>query len=444
MKRTARFILFIGICLYSPLRVYSCAIPVFRYALEYWEADNYSLEIFYKKALRTDEQDLLNLLISAQNSQTGANLEINLINIEENLTDAELSNITRLSSDTYPWMVLRYPRVTGMKDILWSGPLTLPNIGQIITSPVRESIARMLVQETTAVWVLLECGDRRKDQAAYDMLTRELNRLEQTLKLPDPELWRDMSKGIPLEEVPAIKFEIIRVSRKDPGETHLINMLINSERDLDEFASEPMVFPVFGRGIALYAIVGKGINEWNIREAAEFITGPCSCQAKLLNPGMDLLISMTWDKVIENITDISITNPLSGIGDFIKREEKAKLLLEEVTRKHIATVREKEPLKEKTGIAAPDYPSTQPGTDNIRENNKESLNIAEEREEWTRKEGNNHSPVFFDTAESVPGKKTLPENTEKQNFLKKLALYIAGLVLIVLVIGIVLYNKSFR
>jgi hypothetical protein len=114
-------------------------------------------------------------------------------------------------------------------------------------------------------------------------------------------------------------------------------MLLNSEDGLNEFESEPIVFPIYGRGIALVAIVGEGINEWNIREAAEFITGPCSCQAKLSNPGVDLLISMDWDRHVKNLTDISIANPLSGIGDFSNRKEEAKRLLESATVKRLGT-----------------------------------------------------------------------------------------------------------
>jgi len=196
------------------------------------------------------------------------------------------------------------------------------------------------VKDVTALWILLESGDRAKDRAALDMLEKVLRWLEQTLVLPDPDLWwRKTENGN--EEPPDIKFEILRISRNDPREEPLIKTLLHSEYDLLEFESEPIVFPVFGRGIALYALVGKGINHWNIGEAAEFLTGPCACQIKRLNPGLDLLISMDWDKHVENLTDINIANPLTGLGDFSKREEEAKRQLELATQKRMGSEAEK-------------------------------------------------------------------------------------------------------
>ena len=43
----------------------------------------------------------------------------------------------------------------------------------------------------------------------------------------------------------------------------LLQMLLNTEDDLKTM-KEPMAIPVFGRGRALYALVGKGINEETI------------------------------------------------------------------------------------------------------------------------------------------------------------------------------------
>jgi len=136
-------------------------------------------------------------------------------------------------------------------------------------------------------------------------------------------------------DLPVISFEVYSISRNDPREECMVRMLMATEDDLEKFEPEPIVFPVYGRGIALWAIVGNGINQWNISEAAEFLTGPCSCQAKLLNPGVDLLMAMDWDSVVESIADISLSNPLSGMSDFSSRETKVKHLLEEATNERL-------------------------------------------------------------------------------------------------------------
>jgi hypothetical protein len=59
-----------------------------------------------------------------------------------------------------------------------------------------------------------------------------------------------------------------------------------------------MVFPVFGRGRALLPLIGPGITSENIADAAGFLTGPCSCQVKELNPGFDLVLANRFDEVI--------------------------------------------------------------------------------------------------------------------------------------------------
>lgn len=96
------------------------------------------------------------------------------------------------------------------------------------------------------------------------------------------------------------KFPIVDVSRDDPGEAVFRRMLLMSEPDLRDY-DEPMAFPVFGRGRALYALVGAGINPDTIAEACMFLTSRCSCVVKELNPGMDLLMTANWDAAAEQV-----------------------------------------------------------------------------------------------------------------------------------------------
>ncbi len=332
MKILILILIVTGINLASPFNIKACPIPVFRYALEFWDADPYSIEIFYENSFDPGEEELVNYLLSAsRGGEITANLELRNLDIKGNIDDISRGYLNNISPPEFPWVVLRYPRVSGINEVIWSGPLNKENVDLLVNSPAREAIAGKLVDDATAVWIFLESGDRRKDRDAIDLLNKQLRRLEQTLVLPDLELWWKSSPGDNDEKKPVVNFEVVTVSRDDPREAYLVEMLVNSENDLKDFESEPMVFPVYGRGIALWAIVGKGINEWNIRDAAEFLTGPCSCQAKLLNPGVDLLMAMDWDNVVENISDASLANPLSGMGDFSSREAEVKRQLESAT-----------------------------------------------------------------------------------------------------------------
>jgi hypothetical protein len=89
---------------------------------------------------------------------------------------------------------------------------------------------------------------------------------------------------------------VLRVPRND-AEQALVAMLIGSEPDLAE-RSDPMVFPVFGRGRALLPLIGAGITAKNIHDSAAFLAGPCSCEVKEQNPGFDLLLAADWDVLL--------------------------------------------------------------------------------------------------------------------------------------------------
>lgn len=116
-----------------------------------------------------------------------------------------------------------------------------------------------------------------------------------------------------------VGFSILPLSRTDPAESVFVDMLVHTEPDLTDYASEPMVFPIFGRGIALYALAGKGINENNIIESCSFLVGPCSCDAKALNPGTDLLIPADWDAVLQGSAIRMIDPPpLVGMATLIE------------------------------------------------------------------------------------------------------------------------------
>ena len=65
--------------------------------------------------------------------------------------------------------------------------------------------------------------------------------------------------------------------------------------DLELYSSQPMAFPVYGRGRVLYSLVGDGINRQSIAEACAFLVGPSACEIKASNPGSDLLIPLDWD-----------------------------------------------------------------------------------------------------------------------------------------------------
>jgi hypothetical protein len=165
-------------------------------------------------------------------------------------------------------------------------------VAVLIQSPKRKEVAKRLSDGQAGVWVFVESGDKAKDKAALELLEKELVTVTKEL----------MEFAPPIEDMdaPSVSFDFstVSLSRTDPNESMLLSMIMHSEPDLDEYVKEPMAVPVFGRGRALYTLIGEGINADNIREAAAFLTGPCGCEIKMMNPGVDLLMAINWDGAV--------------------------------------------------------------------------------------------------------------------------------------------------
>ena len=302
--------------------VFACSVPVFRYALERWQSDNYVVVVFHEGALSDENRKLLagmapDPLVSPQI----ANIELKTVDLSNNPEKAVLEfwkktkAVTKADASKGPWMLVFYPKSSGNPIPVWSGPLSKKNTEVVIDSPKRRELARRLLKGDSTVWLLLESGDKSKDEAAYKKLTARLRVLEKKLKLPDIKQ-EDIAAGLlNIEESQLrLKFSALRVSRNDAAELVFIKMLLASEADLKDL-DEPMVFPVYGRGRFMPPMVGKGITDENITHDAEFLIGPCSCQIKRQNPGTDLLAAVNWESLIQPQINVDRElPPLTGIA----------------------------------------------------------------------------------------------------------------------------------
>lgn len=267
---------------------YSCDIPVFRYALERWPAEPYDALALHRGPLTEAERARLGeLQTQLDATRPPANVRIQTADILEPMTEDASDLLKGLDPEQLPAVVLRYPDAGGGGQVIWSGSLMSEAARNLVDSPARKKIAERLIAGDAAAWVLVESGNREADEAAAGRLMEKLN---------------------------TVSLLIARVSRTDPAESIFAAMLLNSEPDLDKYADQPMAFPVFGRGRALYALVGRGILDDNIEGALQFLTGPCVCQIKEQNPGADLLMAANWDEVsLEPLPSEDQMPPLTGV-----------------------------------------------------------------------------------------------------------------------------------
>jgi hypothetical protein len=291
--------------------VVACQVPVFRYAFERWLADKYEFIVLHDGPL--NEQDRANFEKLRTTVDESTNAVVSAIDISQSKAPEHAVLWEKRNkigvSDAKSVMAILYPQ--GAQDIpdrlLDLVPLGEDSAKAIVDSPVRAEVVKRLSHGQSAVWLFVPIGQPEKDKAALEMLNEQLRLCQQNLKLPVVEDF-DVESVEAQEQINRLKiqFSVVVLNREDKAERYLLKMLLGSESDL-EMTAEPMAFPVFGRGRVLYALIGKGINGEMVRQACQFMVGPCSCQVKAQNPGFDLLTRLDWELAVG---DVKISDPL--------------------------------------------------------------------------------------------------------------------------------------
>jgi hypothetical protein len=358
------------ITLLNTAPVMACQIPVFRYALENWESDPYVLVVAHRGELAPSDKSLLaDLQAKLRDHGTSLNLELSVVDLSATEADDALLKAVlgdEVEAIRSPRMVLVFPHFAAsgrfegnpvhrdggptpvfpgatevpigltpvppgtstlpsersaaaaiLPRLAWSGDLTYEQIRQLTESPARQQIAERLLDGHSAVWVLLESGDKAQDDAAYVVLNEALRRMQHTLSLADPETiqadeFYQKDTKIDLR----IEFSVVRIPHERGDETIFATTLLNSEPESAK-AEGPVAVPIFGRGRSLFALVGENINATTLEEDCRFLVGDCSCQVKRQNPGTDLLFAVAWQESVKGTAYQEIELPvLSGAGAF--------------------------------------------------------------------------------------------------------------------------------
>jgi hypothetical protein len=266
--------------------LHACNVPVFRYALERWPSEVWTIYLPGNSTTFSQKNEIFSFLQPHSNQhEVCYNFQL----------------VFRKNSSPGDEPILQLVSPYSPDSPILECPATVDAANTLIDSPLRRQIAQKLLDGQTAVWLLLESGNPGQDNPTFTFLQSQLQKLQATLQLPD----FNPNSHIPIELDEAaqdltIHFSALRLSRNDPAEMALVSQLLHSEPDLIHYPDQTILFPIFGRGRVLYALVGEGITQETISEAASFITGPCSCIIKDLNPGIDLLMPVHWDTALQN------------------------------------------------------------------------------------------------------------------------------------------------
>ena len=277
----------------------ACSVPVFRYALEHWDAAPFQAFVFHRGPLSAAQQaGVRELGKDGLAGKLHTNISVRTVDLDQDPPPELLELWRQTHSETLPLLVAQFPATNRVSSVFWSGPLSAESAAQLLDSPARSEIVRRLGEGQSAIWLLLESGDAAKDSAAAELLDARLKHLASILQLPKLDA-QDIANGLVStgQEGMRLEFSMLRIARGDSREQPFIRMLLGAEADLAD-AKGPVVIPVFGQGRALYALVGDGIRHETIDRAATFLIGKCSCEVKEQNPGFDLLLAADWKALL--------------------------------------------------------------------------------------------------------------------------------------------------
>jgi hypothetical protein len=265
----------------------ACSIPVFRYALENWAPSKYELVCVYSTKPFLENVSFLDILRAHCDR---ANVQFRPVDVARNLDPATRKLIGDAASGPFPNLILRYPDSTDQIPPVWTGQYDGEKIGRVFESPARRQLAARLKQGYASAIILLLSGDEARDAAARAFLAEHLPRLAGRIELPKKS---DEGPQVTWDAPVRVEFPVIEVART-PAEEVFVQMLLGSEDGLKDVTG-PIAFPVFGRGRALCSLHGRDLEKPSeLQRSLEFLCNACSCQAKELNPGLDLLIATDW------------------------------------------------------------------------------------------------------------------------------------------------------
>ena len=321
---------------------YACQVPVFRYALERWRPDPYEVFVIHDGNLTIEQVKNLTYFEESLVGPNGPmiNLRMETIDLSRENDSVERWRKVHDKAKTSVSMHLFYPykSLDAASSPIWSGRFEKKHIDAIIDSPARRQIVERILAGDSSVWVLLQSGDKKEDDKLLNILNGYAKLAEKEISVPEGVIQRSaldedehslspeeqenlLDSSVPLK----IAFSITRLSRDDPNEEILRSMLLNLEDDLLDanYSNKAMLFPVFGKGRVLPPLVDAGINEENVMADCGYLCGPCSCQVKNQNPGMDLLVKADWLAILEGNSVIVEKElpPLTGVEDLITSDK---------------------------------------------------------------------------------------------------------------------------
>ncbi len=309
-----KFGLLLLVLVIVPASAFACKVPVFRYALERWNVDQYTMVVMLNG--EPDEEIARAIKRVTEVSATdAANVEVQVIDIST-LSPKQQWQLEDFDPTVEtPHLQVFYPERNGQRKLCWEGSFTSSTLDAWLSSPLRSKVAEKLVAGASAVFVLVECEDSELNQRVEATVRLGVQQAMTEISIPEgviprfganeylqqhPEASLDdvLRCDVPLK----VEFEIARLTFDDQDEKALRAM----GSGLAASASGPWLIPIFGRGRMLDAIDAKELSSQTVMNACQYMVGECSCTVKTQNPGVDLLMSANWSESLGGDTVVIV------------------------------------------------------------------------------------------------------------------------------------------
>ena len=305
-------------------QAHGCSVPVFRYALERWRPALYTAWVLHPGPLPSPYIEAISALDSF--CQTNSiNLAVHSIDSTQPLP-GELEPQRAICAGVKagnPLLIVQFPKRLNLSAPLYSGPITGGVLHSLIFSESRRQLAERLGRGDSAIFVVLENDDATDSQALVARAEAQAKYLQSVLKLhaldkDDPS--SKLHSDLPLK----ITFSVLRVNRNDPAEKMFAAMIMKGQELKENIAGEPIVALVFGQGHLFDARASSELKPDTFDEWGRFACGPCMCQIKESNPGMDLLTAIDWESILDRQTPAAPAQVLPDFRRLLKEAGEGK------------------------------------------------------------------------------------------------------------------------
>jgi len=152
-----------------PAIAFACKVPVFRYALERWNVDRYTMVVMLDGEPDEEVAGAVKRVMDAS-ATDAANVEVQVIDIAK-LSPQEQWQLEDFDSTVEtPHLQVFYPERNGRRKLCWEGAFTSSVVDAWLSSPLRSKVIDQLVAGASAVFVLVEGEDPNINQQVEVMV----------------------------------------------------------------------------------------------------------------------------------------------------------------------------------------------------------------------------------------------------------------------------------